>query len=110
MVFHLLAGWRCRPAPTEWPAFAGGLGWPLAALHLVTFGVLGMTALGAGAQLLPVATRQPAPGHSLLAAIWWLYTPGVAACWRSAWVAAMPAVLAVGAVTVTLALRRRGAC
>ena len=37
-----------------------------------------MTALGAGAQLLPVATRQPAPGHRLLAALWWAYTGGVA--------------------------------
>jgi hypothetical protein len=75
--FHLL-GWLALAAgDAEWPSFAGGLGWPLAALHLFTLGVLGMTALGAGAQLLPVATRQPAPGHRVLALVWWIYTPGV---------------------------------
>ena len=61
------------------PAFAGGLGWPLAALHLLTLGVLTMTAIGASLQLLPVATRQPIPSWRWPAAIWWLYTPGVAA-------------------------------
>ncbi|MEO8654600.1 MAG: hypothetical protein ABI409_10800, partial [Ramlibacter sp.] len=60
-VFHLLAWLALAASASEWPGFAGGLGWPLAAMHLVTLGVLGMTALGAGAQLLPVATRQPAP-------------------------------------------------
>lgn len=79
VVYHVLAWIALAAGAAQWLSFGGGLGWPLAALHLLTLGVLGMTALGAGAQLLPVATRQPAPGHRLLAAIWWLYTPCVAA-------------------------------
>jgi hypothetical protein len=77
-LFHLAAWIALAASAGEWLDFDGGLGWPLAALHLVALGVLGMTTLGAGAQLLPVATRQPAPGPRWMAAIWWLYTPGVA--------------------------------
>lgn len=39
--------------------FIGGLGLPLAALHVATLGVLTLTAMGATLQLLPVATRAP---------------------------------------------------
>ncbi len=100
--FTCWPGSRWRPAPAQWLGFGGGLGWPLAALHLVTLGVLGMTALGAGAQLLPVATRQPAPGPRWLAAIWWLYTPGVALlALGMGW--PQPQWLAAGAVAVALA-------
>jgi hypothetical protein len=38
--------------------FRGGLGPGLAAVHLLTVGVFAMTAIGAGVQLLPVATRR----------------------------------------------------
>jgi hypothetical protein len=61
-----------------WVDFPGGLGLPLAAMHLLTLGVLGMAALGAGAQLMPVATRQTPISARLLKIIWWIYTPGVA--------------------------------
>jgi hypothetical protein len=61
-----------------WVDFAGGLGLPLAAMHLLTLGVLGMAALGAGAQLMPVATRQAPISARLLKLVWWIYTPGVA--------------------------------
>ena len=59
LLLALLAAWR---AAADWPGFAGGLGWPLAALHLVTLGVLAMTAIGASLQLLPVATRYEQEG------------------------------------------------
>ena len=59
IVFHVLAWLAVLAGAQQLPRFAGGLGWPLAALHLVTLGVLVMTALGASLQLLPVATRQP---------------------------------------------------
>lgn len=39
--------------------FIGGLGAPLAALHVATLGVFSITAMGATLQLLPVATRAP---------------------------------------------------
>jgi len=78
VVYHLLA-WGALLAGAEYvPRFAGGLGWPLAALHLVTLGVLVMTAIGASLQLLPVATRRSVGTTRWPAAVWWLYTPGVA--------------------------------
>jgi len=102
VVFHFFA-WLALAAGAEvWPTAPGALGWPLAALHLVTLGVLGMAAMGAGAQLLPVATRQPAPGHRLLGALWWPYTAGVAVLALGMGFA-RPPWLAVGAVAVTLA-------
>lgn len=102
VVFHMLA-WLALAAGAEtWPAAPGAMGWPLASLHLLTLGVFGMTAMGAGAQLLPVATRQPAPGHRLLGALWWIYTGGVAVL-ASGMGFAQPRWLAVGAVAVSLA-------
>jgi hypothetical protein len=85
------------------PRFSGGLGWPLAALHLVTLGVLVMTAIGASLQLLPVATRQPVRSKWWPALIWWLYTPGVAAVAVGMGVPA-PTLLAGGAIAVLAAL------
>jgi hypothetical protein len=85
------------------PRFSGGLGWPLAALHLVTLGVLVMTAIGASLQLLPVATRRPVPSKWWPALIWWLYTPGVAAVAVGMGVPAPP-LLAGGAIAVLAAL------
>ncbi|WBY03227.1 hypothetical protein PE066_06750 [Ramlibacter tataouinensis] len=75
---HVLAWLALALAPGDWLQFAGGLGWPLAGLHLLTLGVFGMTALGAAAQLLPVATRQAPVGERALAAIWWFYSGGLA--------------------------------
>ncbi len=78
-VFHLAAWIALGAGASEAPRFAGGLGWPLAALHLLTLGVLAMTAIGASLQLMPVATRQPVRSTRLPAAIWWIYTVGVVA-------------------------------
>jgi hypothetical protein len=79
VVYHVLAWLALLAGAGRVGTFAGGLGWPLAALHLITLGVLVMTALGASLQLLPVATRQPIPCQRAPAANWWWYTPGVAA-------------------------------
>ncbi|MCO5099681.1 MAG: hypothetical protein M9885_02075 [Burkholderiaceae bacterium] len=78
-VFHLAAWLALAAGAATAPRFIGGLGWPLAALHLITLGVLAMTAIGASLQLMPVATRQPVHSTRLPAAIWWVYTAGVAA-------------------------------
>jgi hypothetical protein len=83
--------------------FGGGLGWPLAALHLVTLGVLVMTVLGASLQLLPVATRQPLHSQRGPAVIWWLFTPGTAAVALGMGLPE-PELLVAGAVTVGVAL------
>jgi len=103
VVYHLLAWLALAAGSAQWAGFGGGLGWPLAALHLVTLGVLGMAALGAGAQLLPVASRQAATGAGALATVWWLYTPGVA-CVALGMALARPPLLAAGAAAVALAL------
>lgn len=103
VVYHLLA-WIALGADSQRvPRFAGGLAWPLAALHLVTLGVLAMTAIGASLQLLPVATRQPVLSRRWPAAIWWLYTPGVAAVALGMGIPA-PRLLAGGAIAVVAAL------
>jgi hypothetical protein len=102
-VYHVLAWLALAACAGDALSFGGGLGWPLAALHLFTLGVFGMTALGAAAQLLPVATRQSPVGERALKAIWWLYVPGVAAV-ALGMGEAQPALLAAGALAVGLAL------
>lgn len=78
VVFHVLAWAALLAGAAEWPAWRGGPGWPLAALHLVTLGTLLCSAIGASLQLLPVATRQPVRAPRLAAVLWWFYVPGVA--------------------------------
>jgi hypothetical protein len=104
IVFHFVAWLALLGGAADLPRFAGGPGPVLAALHLLTLGVLAMSAIGASLQLLPVATRQPvsAATHAP-AAIWWLYTPGVAAL-ALGMGAVIPALAAAGAVAVVLAL------
>ncbi len=68
-----LAGWLLLAfAPEGVAAYTGGLGPSLAALHAFTLGTLTMTALGAGLQLLPVATVQPVRAVGLAKLLWWL--------------------------------------
>ena len=104
VAYHLLAWLALAAGADELPQFAGGPGPLLAALHLVTLGVLAMSAIGASLQLLPVATRQPVDAATRAPAlIWWLYTPGVACltlgmAWVQAWLAA------AGAAAVAVAL------
>lgn len=78
VVFHALAWATLLAGAADWPAWRGGPGRPLAALHLVTLGTLLCSAIGASLQLLPVATRQPVHAPRLAVALWWLYVPGVA--------------------------------
>ena len=103
VAFHGLAWLALLAGAADVPRFAGGLGWPLAALHLVTLGVFAMTAIGASLQLMPVATRQPVRGGRLSGAIFWLYAPGSAAI-ALGMGAALPRLLAAGACAVALAL------
>ena len=103
VAYHVLAWLALLLGADAVPNFAGGLGWPLAALHLITLGVLVMTAIGASLQLLPVATLQPLCWPRAPAVIWWLYTPGVAATALGMGMPA-PAWLVSGALLVALAL------
>ena len=102
-LFHVLA-WLALLAGAEGaPRFRGGLGWTAAALHLVTLGVLVMTAIGASLQLLPVATRQSVRHTYGPVLVFWLYVPGVAIVavgMGLAW----PSVLAAGALLIATGL------
>ena len=83
--------------------FGGGLGLPFAALHLLTLGVLVMTAVGASLQMLPVSTRQPVQSVAAAKWIWWLLTPGVLV-FSAAAAAHRPQLMAIGALAVFVAL------
>jgi len=103
VVFHVAAWAAVLAGAADAPGFVGGLGWSVAALHLVALGVLAMTAIGAGLQLLPVASRQPVRAVRIAAAIWWIYTPAVAAVACGMGIGS-PKVLAAGAVATVAAL------
>jgi len=77
-LYHLL-GWAVllRAAPLV-PGHRGGAGEVLAAVHLITLGVLALTAMGAAYQLLPVATRVPVWRVWPARLSFWLAAPGVA--------------------------------
>lgn len=108
-LFHLAAWVLLFATADDWPAWRGGLGWPLAALHLVTLGTLLASAIGASLQLLPVATRQPVRWPRLPALLWWIYVPGVAVLVvgmgtaRVGWLA-LGATLVIGALLPFAAL------
>lgn len=83
--------------------FRGGLGPVFAALHLVTLGVLVMTAVGASLQMLPVSTRQPVRSVAAAKWVWWLLAPGVLVFAAGA-AAFQPRLMASGALAVFVAL------
>jgi len=103
VAFHVVAWLAALAGAASLPSFAGGLGWPLAALHAATLGVLAMTAIGASLQLVPVATRRPVAHAGLAAAIFWVYAPGVAALVAGMGFA-LPALIGAGALAVAIAL------
>jgi len=83
--------------------FEGGLGPVFGALHLLTLGVLAMSAMGATLQLLPVATRQPVRALWAVRLLWWLYVPGTA-LFAGAAAAYRPDLMGAGAMMVVVAL------
>jgi hypothetical protein len=108
VVFHVLAWVALAAGAVQGAGWHGGLGWPLAALHLVTLGTLMSAAIGASLQLLPVATRQPLRSHRLAAALWWGFTPGVMLLVLGMGLT-RPAWLAAGATLLLVALALYGA-
>ena len=108
VVFHLLAWLALFAGADEVATFTGGLGLPLAAIHLLTLGTFAMTAMGAAFQLLPVATRQP------LVSVWptrlalWLLVSGVPLL-AFGMATGAPAALWAGATGATAGLASAGA-
>jgi hypothetical protein len=76
-VFHPLAWLALFAGADELALFSGGPGYVLASIHLLTLGVLTMTAMGASFQLLPVVTLRPLGSIWPAKASFWLFLPGV---------------------------------
>jgi hypothetical protein len=79
VVFHVLLWLALLAGADSVPSFRGGPGPVLAAIHLLTLGVLVITAIGASAQLLPVATRRALAAVWPIKLVFWLTVPGTAA-------------------------------
>jgi len=103
VVFHLAVWGVLAWVGDDVPGYAGGPGPILAALHVLTLGVLAMTAMGAALQLLPVATGMA--HKSLLPArlAWGLMTPGTIVLISGFYLADVDLMM-IGAVPVVLAL------
>lgn len=99
-VFHILA-WLFLLLNAN---AAGGLSWPmLACLHLITLGVLAMTAVGASFQLLPVATRRAVRDPKLCKLVFWLLGAGLI-LFVCGLLVDQPVAAAAGGVLAALAL------
>ncbi len=83
--------------------FAGGLGPVLAAVHLLTLGVLTMSAIGAATQILPVATRRARVTVWPIKVIFWLLLGGLPLLITGMY-AAQAIVLLLGSVIVAAGL------
>lgn len=75
--FHILAWITLFAGADELADFRGGTGMVLAAVHLLTLGVLALSAMGASYQLLPVVTRQPLLRTWPARLSFWLMLPGI---------------------------------
>ncbi len=77
-IFHVLTWIALFAAAEQATSFRGGAGPALAAIHLLTLGVLTTTAIGASVQLLPVATRRALAAVWPIKLVFWLTVPGLA--------------------------------
>jgi hypothetical protein len=104
-VFHMLLWLVLLLAAGNATSFAGGYGPALAAVHLLTLGVLTTTAIGAATQILPVVTRRPLTDVWLVKLVFWLTVPGMIVLIAGMYAAQKHALLAgVGATAAGLFL------
>lgn len=76
-LFHVLAWAAMLSGSDHIASYRGGLGPVLAAVHLLTLGVLTTVAAGASVQLLPVATRRPFASIWPIRLLFWTLIPGL---------------------------------
>lgn len=101
--FHVAMWAVLLVAGEHLPGFRGGPGPVLAAVHLLTLGVLTTAAMGAAVQLLPVATRRALAAVWPIKLVFWLTVPGIAAMVLGMFATQM-SVLIPSAIATTLGL------
>lgn len=99
-LFHVLLWFTLLVAAEAVVGFRGGPGPGLAAVHLLTLGVLTVTAIGAAVQLLPVATRRSLAAVWPIKLVFWLVVPGTALLAAGMFVPAPALMTAAGVATV----------
>jgi hypothetical protein len=102
-IFHVLMWLVMLMATDEIVRFRGGLGPALAAVHLLTLGVLTTTVIGASVQLLPVATRRAMSAVWPINLVFWLAVPGITLLVAGMYVSDT-AIVVAGATTTTAGL------
>jgi len=103
VVFHIAVWAALAWAADDVPSYAGGPGPVLAAIHVLTLGVLALTAMGAALQLLPVATGIAHQSLTSPRLAWWLMVAGSITLIAGFFHADIPVMMA-GAVAVAVAL------
>lgn len=78
VIAHIIAWLGLALCADQVADFAGGPGPVLATVHVLTLGVLVLTAMGASLQMLPVALGQPTPPVGGCSAVFWLTLVGAA--------------------------------
>ncbi|MFO1112806.1 MAG: hypothetical protein U1E33_04970 [Rhodospirillales bacterium] len=78
IVAHIIAWLGLALCADQVADFAGGPGPVVATVHVLTLGVLVLTAMGASLQMLPVALGQPIPPARGCTAVFWLTLAGAA--------------------------------
>lgn len=101
--FHVLMWLILLFGAEEAASFRGGLGPTLAAVHLLTLGLLTTTAIGASVQLLPVATRRTMHAVWPIRLVFWLTVPGLVALVLGMY-AAEPRILVPASIATALGL------
>jgi hypothetical protein len=100
-VFHVLLWLALLLAAGHAASFTDDFGPALAAIHLLTLGVLTTTAIGAATQILPVATRRALTGVRLVKLVFWLTVPGIAMLTAAMYSAQQHLLLAGAGITAT---------
>ncbi len=88
-------------------AFSGGPGPVLAAIHILTLGVLLLTAMGASFQMLPVALGRLAPPVWACKATFWMFLAG-AVVLLFGFAQALPEIMVAGAILTVLGVTLYG--